>query len=249
MPLHQSSTTSVSSSTSSVPDAGGDDLTQFVAAFKEMAVNLDEDAARNLLAWSPLFLPTVEGLMRQGGSSFGSSAPRAKPKLKGANPREVRKPAPHPRHADIANERVEHMKKLKAMYMQEVDAPPPSSSPPPPPSSSSSHYSPQPPRLAAAIADEMLPPPAAAYGPYGGSYRGPARGGPSENSDLSPPVRHGSAERRMAPSPGAPPRSPSAPPRFGTVPLGAPPADDLGDDWEDDVDDLLDWTSGLPEMI
>ena len=29
-------------------------------------------------------------------------------------------------------------------------------------------------------------------------------------------------------------------------PSGAPGA--MGDDWEDEVDDLLDWTSGLPEM-
>ena len=131
MPLHQTSSLSVNSDSSSVAAgaassasaAGGDDLSQFVAAFKEMAHNLDEEGARNLLVWSPLFLPTVEGLMRNGGEP---GARRPKPKLKSEQPREVRHPAPHPRDQEVRAERLEHMNKLRAMY--QVDQPPP---PPP----------------------------------------------------------------------------------------------------------------------
>ena len=43
---------------------GGGELTQFVAAFKEAAMQMDEEHARNLLLWSPLFLPTVQSLLQ-----------------------------------------------------------------------------------------------------------------------------------------------------------------------------------------
>ena len=126
MPLDQLSTTSVASNSSSVATGashssaaaggGGEDIAQFVAAFKEMANNLDEEGAKNMLAWSPLFLPTVEGLMRQGGNPL-ERAPRSK--LKGSNPPEVRKPAPHPSAQRVAAEKTEHMNKLREMYMME----------------------------------------------------------------------------------------------------------------------------------
>ena len=214
MPLHQTSSLSVNSDSSSVAAgaassasaAGGDDLSQFVAAFKEMAHNLDEEGARNLLVWSPLFLPTVEGLMRNGGEP---GARRPKPKLKSEQPREVRHPAPHPRDQEVRAERLEHMNKLRAMY--QVDQPPP-------------------------------PPPPAAHG------HDDARG-----ASLAPPVRQGSAERARAGADLSPAscrqRSPSAPPSYAAPARFASDATaPIGDDWEDEVDDLLDWTSGLPNM-
>ena len=43
-------------------------------------------------------------------------------------------------------------------------------------------------------------------------------------------------------------RSPSAPPRSSGMGGSFAPVE-LGDDWEDDVDDLLNWTNELPEAM
>lgn len=183
------------------PPESGDDLSQFVQAFKEMAHNLDEEGAANLLAWSPLFLPTVEGLMRQGNEA-GTRGPRLR--TKAHNPPEVRQPAPHPRAQAVAAERLEHMNKLRALYSVEQ----PSTATPP--------------------AAPVVPPPTAAA------------------CGACPPTqRAGSCEHIPLPREVMPrQRSPSAPVRR-EVPM-SPSA--TGDDWEDEVDDLLNWTSGLPNL-
>ena len=135
--------------------------------------------------------------MREKGGSL--RAP--KPKLKGDNPREVRHPAPDPSALRVAETRVQHMERMRAMYMAG----------PPPPS--------------AALAG----PPAGAV-PFGAD----------PSVDVSPP-----RAAACAPISEFRQRSPSAPPRVA----GAGMINDLGDDWEDDVDDLLDWTSGLPAEL
>jgi hypothetical protein len=213
--LSQSSAASVASSacsgapsTAAPPGDSPEDLSQFLQAFKEMASNLDEDGARNLLVWSPLFLPTVEGLMRQGGEQ-GSRAPRGR--LKKQNPPEVRKPAPHPRAQAVAAERLEHMNKLKAMYMAEQTG------------AGAEQAAPQ-------GATLPVEPPA----PYGATML--ARPGSTEHV-----VPRAAQLREAQPRQ----RSPSAPPRTG-LPLAPTATGDVLDDWEDEVDDLLNWTSTLP---
>ena len=247
-----------STSSSAAHDA---DLSQFVEAFKEMANNLDEDGARNMLAWSPLFLPTVEGLMRHGNDV----ARGPKPRMKGQNPHEARHPAPHPRAQAVAAEKLEHMNKLRAMYMAEMgevqqqqqqygqqqyghDYPP---NPPPPQITGGWDY---------------------------GEYS--EFGAPGPADDLGSPMRSNqntyrqhsplSATKARLVGQTAPPRSPSAPPRTGlenirmaaereastasSRPPPPPPQKFAGETWddefdEDDVDDLLNWTSGLPEPM
>ena len=106
-----SSTATAAAATAASAHPPGD-LTQFVTAFKEMAENLDEEAAQNLLAWSPLFLPTVEGLMR--GGDPGTRGPKSR--IRAPLPKEVRNPAPHPRAQAAAAERLEHLAKMRQMY-------------------------------------------------------------------------------------------------------------------------------------
>ena len=247
-----------STSSSTAHDA---DLSQFVEAFKEMANNLDEDGARNMLAWSPLFLPTVEGLMRHGNDV----ARGPKPRMKGQNPHEARHPAPHPRAQAVAAEKLEHMNKLRAMYMAEMgevqqqqqqygqqqyghDYPP---NPPPPQITGGWDY---------------------------GEYS--EFGAPGPADDLGSPMRSNqntyrqhsplSATKARLVGQTAPPRSPPPPPRTGlenirmaaereastasSRPPPPPPQKFAGETWddefdEDDVDDLLNWTSGLPEPM
>ena len=88
-----------------------EDLANFVTAFKEMASQLDEDGARNLLMWSPLFVPTVQGLMRPGARPR-----RAKPRLKASNPPELVHPAPSAADVATAAARDAHMAQLQRMY-------------------------------------------------------------------------------------------------------------------------------------
>lgn len=105
-----SSTTSGFSSVAPGTDSP-EDLQQFVAAFKEMASSLDEDGARNLLMWSPLFMPTVEGLMN---TRYGSQGP--KPRLKAGVPREAKHAPPRSRPSSAAAQRQAHIAKLQALY-------------------------------------------------------------------------------------------------------------------------------------
>lgn len=169
------------------------ELSQFVTAFKELAETLDEEGARNLLLWSPLFMPTVDGLMRGPGAAAPGAGKAHRTRLRAGLPREVRNPAPHPRAAEAAAERAQHLAKLKQMYSQGPSADDGELRPPPRPE-----------------------PPAAPEAPP------------------LPPSHAGGSQRRPA-SPGA------------TVAHGVP-GDGIGDDWEDEVDDLLQWTTGLPEL-
>ena len=167
--------------------------------------------ARNLLVWSPLFLPTVEGLMRRGGES-GNRGPRTR--IKANNPREARHPAPHPRAQAVAAERMEHIAKLKAMYMGGAEQQ----------------------RHEAGGADVTV--------------RLPVPLPEQQPEDLEPPARQGSAgaSTQGSPRPQLRQRSPSAPP-VGSSPRAAVDGGGGGgveDEWEDEVDDLLNWTSGLP---
>uniref|UniRef100_A0A7S4FB52 Uncharacterized protein n=1 Tax=Chrysotila carterae TaxID=13221 RepID=A0A7S4FB52_CHRCT len=45
------------------------DLAKFVETFKDVASQLDEEGAKNLLMWSPLFMPTVQTLLQPGGAA------------------------------------------------------------------------------------------------------------------------------------------------------------------------------------
>ena len=168
--------------------------------------------ARNLLVWSPLFLPTVEGLMRRGGES-GNRGPRTR--IKANNPREARHPAPHPRAQAVAAERMEHIAKLKAMYMGGAEQ--------------------QRHEAGGADVTVRLPVPLPEQ---------------QQPEDLVPPARQGSAgaSTQGSPRPQLRERSPSAPP-VGSSPRAAVDGGGGGgveDEWEDEVDDLLNWTSGLP---
>ena len=165
--------------------------------------------ARNLLVWSPLFLPTVEGLMRRGGES-GNRGPRTR--IKANNPREARHPAPHPRAQAVAAERMEHIAKLKAMYMGGAEK--------------------QRHEAGGADVTVRLPVPLPEQ---------------QQPEDLVPPARQGSAgaSTQGSPRPQLRQRSPSAPP-VGSSPRAAVGGGGVEDEWEDEVDDLLNWTSGLP---
>ena len=167
-----------------------EDLTQFVAAFKEMASHLDEDGARNLLLWSPLFMPTVDGLMRNGGDP-GARGP--KPRLKAGMPHEARH-AP-PQVSTAVAERAAHIAKMRQMYAACGAAP---------------------------VAEEAP------------SYSAEAPCGQSPTPPWPPPA-----------DPTAPPWAPLAEPSAprAAYGYGGPP---LEDEWEDEVDDLLDWTTTLP---
>ena len=43
------------------------DLAMFMQNFKELASRLDEEGAKNMLRFSPLFMPTMQGLLHPGG--------------------------------------------------------------------------------------------------------------------------------------------------------------------------------------
>ena len=57
------------------PSASEADLTNFVETFKEVASQLDEDGAKNLLLWSPLFMPTVQNLLQPGSTVLDGVPP------------------------------------------------------------------------------------------------------------------------------------------------------------------------------
>lgn len=193
----QQSTSSYSVASSSAASAKGPgELSQFVAAFKEMADHLDEESAKNLLAWSPLFLPTVENLMRPDGTFRPP-----KSKIRGPLPKEVRHPAPHPRVQAAAAERLEHIAKMRQMYGVGM----------------------------VGGAEEMAgrgsaPPPSAA-----------AHGAASANGTTQQLRGRGDGGTAPGAFPAAPPQSTAA----------AAVGDDLGDLSEDEVDDLLQWTTDL----
>jgi hypothetical protein len=206
-----SSTSSYAASAAPAALANGEDLTQFVAAFKEMADHLDEEGAANLLMWSPLFLPTVEGLMRQGEMR----AP--KPKLKGAQPKAVRHPLPHPRAAEAAAVRAGHMERMRQMYTQGGQD-----------------------SAAAAEAPNHVPSPT--------QQPGRMQLQPTQLQP-APPLSHEGLRPPPSQVPAAldyPRRAPLDIQQAAAAPAGGGAAED---EWEEEVDDLLDWTAGLGDNL
>lgn len=230
--LTASTTSSVSASSTPPPvPENPEELAQFVTAFKEMASQLDEDGARNLLMWSPLFMPTVETLMRSG-----AEARSRKPRLKAGNPHELRHPPPRA-PPPAAAERDAHMARLRGMYMSGDGAGDGGESG----GGAGGHEAAAP----AAAAPEPAPRPAPEYAgrmaavsevaPYAGSGAtcvGVGGGG------------HGSSQAhgQRAPIESMPTRAYGASPGSPWIPSGGSALDD---DWEDQVDDLLDWTNTL----
>ena len=204
-----SSTTSgfsAASSASTRPADGPEELAQFVAAFKEMASTMDEEGARNLLMWSPLFMPTVDNLMKNSSRSMGG--PARKPRLKAAMPREVTHPAPNAQADAAAAQRQAHMAKLQALYMAGAVPPRP-------------HETRMPPLHSAPLHSTQTRP-----GGHGSALTPEmhisAAGSTTSYVDIYPRV--------------TPPRAACA----SALNAG------LNDDWEEEVDDLLTWTTQLP---
>ena len=167
---------------------------------------MDEEGARNLLMWSPLFMPTVDNLMKNSSRSMGG--PARKPRLKAAMPREVTHPAPNAQADAAAAQRQAHMAKLQALYMAGAVPPPP-------------HETRMPPLHSA------VPPLHSACPGGHGSALTPemhisAAGSTTSYVDIYPRV--------------TPPRAACA----SALNAG------LNDDWEEEVDDLLTWTTQLP---
>ena len=52
-----------------------DALSEFVSAFKQMASQLDENGAKDLLKWSPLFMPSMQAPASQHSSGQGTERP------------------------------------------------------------------------------------------------------------------------------------------------------------------------------
>ena len=206
-----SSTTNSSAAQARAP-ADGEDLTHFVAAFKEMAANLDEEGARNLLVWSPLFMPTVEGLMRGGAEPGMSRGP--KPRLKERQPREACHPAPHPRVLEAQAQRAAHMEKMRSMYAQEAQAAAGLAAAPPPPE---------------------LPTVTPCTPPQS-----------REQVAATPPARPPGPGPVPVPVPPLPPAPVAPPMETGRAP--PPRAAFEEDEWEEEVDDLLDWTNNLDDL-
>jgi len=245
-PLHESTLSAASNGGSSYagssapPPADGEDLSQFVQAFKEMANNLDEEGAKNLLVWSPLFLPTVEGLMRNHGNDAGTRGPR--PRMKAHNPPEVKQPAPHPRAQAVAAEKLEHMNRLKAMYaaeqqqMQQEQMQIAAAAQPP--LAAAQHVAPVVAPADADYATCLAGAAAAACRPLCASGAGSVAGRAFDDlAAVAPRMANHTLIRQ---------RSPSAPVRGEKLVTPHTPA---GDDWEDEVDDLLAWTTDLPNMM
>jgi len=207
---------------------GQEELAQFVSAFKEMANNLDEDGARNMLMWSPMFVPTVAGLMN---NPFRGGSQAAKPKLKAGMPHELKHPAPRPNSA--AAQRQAHLSKLKALYASGGGGAPGAAE--------DAHAAAD---IGAGAAPEYvqrgpiqhMPPTieglASAQMPVLDENADPSRGA-AQSIDNSPrSCRSG--------VPGSPWAGTSKAMELakGTIPLD--------DDWEEEVDDLLNWTTQLP---
>ena len=201
-----SSASSVTASRGGVGAASGEDLAHFVQAFKEMAENLDEEGAANLLMWSPMFMPTVEGLMRHGDMR------RPKPKLKGAQPREVKHPLPHPRAVEAAAERASHMEKMRRMYIQGQEENRQQQQPQQPPSQQQQQQQHMQMQMQMQMMQQM------------------------EIQQM----------QQMPTAPLAPPQY--APPQQQFQPPPPQPPVPLDDEWEEEVDDLLEWTNGLADM-
>ena len=247
---------STSASSGVAPSSGDtpEDLANFVTAFKEMASQLDEDGARNLLMWSPLFVPTVQGLMRPGARPR-----RAKPRLKASNPPELVHPAPSAADVATAAARDAHMAQLQRMYAAGGAGDADTSR-----------------RAAmagcATTAAEVRKDPTLTDAPGGVAIAQAADSDASKcatpgirsacgvpsgtrstpEADMAPLVPRAANCGCFALSPGAalPPGSPwdtcspaAARPASGGRPLAAA---ELEDQWEEEVDSLLQWTTELP---
>ena len=248
-----------------------EDMAQFVAAFKEMASTMDEEGARNLLMWSPMFMPTVQNLMNSNFAGGGSQGP--KPRLKGAMPREVKHPKPASRPNSALAQRKAHIAKMQAMYMGGGGAQPPQEPDP----LDEAHermqriqqqqqqpWQQQPiftTEAGAAAVHVHIPSVNGAtsmQGPLLDGYSDPARGATGMYGASSPPKsRSLSSGCGGGPIYGAGMRAPPSPARelAGSPWAGAErvgsraklkTAGSLDDEWEDEVDDLLNWTTQLP---
>ena len=203
------------SSASPRPTQSPEELAQFVSAFKEMASTLDEDGARNLLLWSPLFMPTVEGLMISGSQGRGRGS---RTRLKAAMPHEAKHPAPITRPSAAAAQREAHLAKLQAMYAH---------------GSGGSGESLVGQGIGpAAVGSEASTHPSVEH--HGGVKSPGSRCLDECNASVVIPVTHAASRA------GSHPQSSGSGAEF----------DPAADDWEEEVDDLLNWTTSLsaPEI-
>ena len=190
-----------------------DALTEFVSAFKQMASQLDEDGAKNLLMWSPLFMPNIQGLMRrpqgdqqQTGSRRRSQEAAAQVQNRGQDScgdpasaaarggRNIPRARPAPKMNPVAEQRDARVHRLQQMY----------------------------------------------------GCGGSAEDMPTEASPMAP-----QRDALLSPGGGIGARSPGMPTSTRSA-VQAPGAGGAGvqssfddDDWEAEVDGLLDWTTGL----
>ena len=224
-------------------EAGDADLAQFVSAFKDMAGKLDENGAKNLLEWAPLFMPAIQGMV-SGAPAAPQLSQGRRPSLRQSQPRKPGIPAARSSSGKkpLAEARDARLQQLQAMYFGADGAPDASArepSPPPLPSAS---------RHGEGRGDEGRRGEEGRRGGGGSSPRLPpvepfgavAPRGAAPGASLSSSPRGGQGSRSR-PSFSPPPRSPL--PHAPPAPL--PHALPAGDEWEDEVDGLLEWTSSL----
>ncbi len=225
------------------------DLAMFMQNFKELASRIDEEGAKNMLRFSPLFMPTMQGLLHPGGDvprhpgggttalepPVGTTgrAQAAVASLLADEPPRVAEamlpPASQRRRSSggggstVRAQRQQRLQRLQHMYncggapAEAASAARVGASPSP-----ELALAPRPAAVSPELSFSPLPPPPppppAAELRAGGAWA----------------VGSGPSSRTRTPRLGSPGYAPK--PSYGAS---------LPDDWEDEVDGLLDWTKGL----
>lgn len=227
------------------PGAPSDaELSQFVSAFKDAAAQLDEAGAKNLLLWSPLFMPTVQTLLQphgaappaaaaaaparagggrgRGGTAGAAAPPSDGPRGASSKPPRRKDPA-QTKRANVQRQRDDRMDQLRKLY---------------------GYADPE------SCETTLLPDDGGeANGPQQGFVRATAMPASVREIDCG-----GDPTATAAALPLSPARRTGSPPSRGATPLrrvsparcGAAHLVSLSDEWEDEVDDLLEWTMALP---